>query len=210
MTQLDHAQQWSSENAKSQEKVPSMQLAITGRQTPPRPLRLSNCRKQLDARGISTATLEWAYRWLIAHQPPESPPVLAHGDHRMGNLLVDGCDLTAVLDWEWVHVGEASEDLAWFCARTWRFDAPASLGAGGLASVESFLDAYEQASGTTVDRVGFHWWLVMGTVFCGILRRDQAKTWLTEKDPSMRSVTVGRRVCEIEWDLLNLLDGRAL
>ena len=82
-------------------------------ETPPRPLRLSNCRKQLDAPGISTATFEWAYRWLIAHQPPESPPVLVHGDYRMGNLLVDGCDLTAVLDWEWVHVGEASEDLAW-------------------------------------------------------------------------------------------------
>jgi hypothetical protein len=32
MTLLDQAQQWSSENAKSQEKVPSMQLAITGRQ----------------------------------------------------------------------------------------------------------------------------------------------------------------------------------
>ncbi len=54
-----------------------------------------------------------------------SRTVLVHGDYRMGNLIVDGSDLAAVLDWELVHVGEAYEDLAWFCIRAWRFGAPA-------------------------------------------------------------------------------------
>ena len=47
-----------------------------------------------------------------------------HGDFRMGNLIVDGSGLAAVLDWELVHIGEPYEDLAWFCIRAWRFGAP--------------------------------------------------------------------------------------
>jgi aminoglycoside phosphotransferase (APT) family kinase protein len=173
---------------------------------PQRPYRLALCRNRLDAPGITSATFEWAYRWLTTHEPPPSPEVLAHGDYRMGNLLVDGTTLTAVLDWEWVHVSEANEDLAWFCTRAWRFGAPASLGAGGLGSIESFLDIYQQASGTTVDPVGFHWWRVMATLFCGILRRHLAQSWLTRQDPLLQLSLLGRQICEIEWDLLNLLD----
>ena len=97
----------------------------------------------------------------------------------MGNLIVDGSDLAAVLDWELVHIGEAYEDLAWFCIRAWRFGAPASLGAGGLGSIESFLRAYEQASGTTVDRVAFHWWLVLATLRWGVICRYQAERHLS-------------------------------
>jgi len=79
---------------------------------------------------------------------------LVHGDFRMGNLIVDDSGLAAVLDWELTHIGEAYEDLAWFCIRAWRFGAPETLGAGGLGSVEAFLRAYEEASGTAVDRDG--------------------------------------------------------
>src|SRR6185437_338495 len=71
---------------------------------PIRAQRLSICRRQLDTAGRTSATFEWAFRWLSAHQPPPSPTVLVHGDYRMGNLLVDGDELTAVIDWEWAHV----------------------------------------------------------------------------------------------------------
>ncbi|MBV8862122.1 MAG: phosphotransferase family protein, partial [Mycobacterium sp.] len=121
--------------------------------------QLAEWRVRLDAMGDTTATFECAFRWLAAHRPASSPPHLVHGDFRMGNLIVDGSKLAAVLDWELVHIGEVYEDLAWFCIRAWRFGAPADRGAGGLGSVEDFLCAYEQASGTTVDRVVFHWWL---------------------------------------------------
>jgi hypothetical protein len=63
----------------------------------------------------------------------------------MGNLIVDGSALAAVLDWELVHIGDIHEDLAWFCIRAWRFGAPASLAAGGLGSIPDFITAYEQA-----------------------------------------------------------------
>ncbi|MCV7095718.1 phosphotransferase family protein [Mycobacterium kubicae] len=168
--------------------------------------QLMQWRERLDAMGDTTATFEWGFRWLAAHQPPPSPAVLVHGDFRMGNLIVDGSDLAAVLDWELVHVGAAYEDLAWFCIRAWRFGAPASRGAGGLGGIEDFLQAYEEASETSLDRVAFHWWLVLATLRWGIICRHQAERHLSGQARSVELATIGRRVCETEWDLLALLD----
>lgn len=171
--------------------------------------QLVEWRERLDAMGDTTATFEWAFRRLAARRPQPSPAVLVHGDFRMGNLIVDGSDLAAVLDWELVHVGQAYEDLAWFCVRAWRFGAPASLGAGGLGSIESFLTGYERASRTTVDRAAFHWWLVLATLRWGIICRHQAQRHLSGQVRSVELAAIGRRVCENEWDLLDLLeDGR--
>ncbi|WP_131813306.1 phosphotransferase family protein, partial [Mycobacterium marseillense] len=75
--------------------------------------QLDEWRRRLDDMGDTTATFEWGFRWLAAHRPEPTPAVLVHGDFRMGNLIVDGPNLAAVLDWELVHVGQAYEDLAW-------------------------------------------------------------------------------------------------
>jgi aminoglycoside phosphotransferase (APT) family kinase protein len=167
--------------------------------------QLAEWRGRLDAMGDTTATFEWAFRWLAAHQPAPSPPRLVHGDYRMGNLIADGSDLAAVLDWELVHIGEVYEDLAWFCIRAWRFGAPADRDAGGLGSAEDFLRAYEQAGGATVDRLAFHWWLVLATLRWGVICRYQAERHLSGQHRSVELAAIGRRVCETEWDLLDLL-----
>jgi aminoglycoside phosphotransferase (APT) family kinase protein len=161
---------------------------------------------RLDDMGDTTATFEWAFRWLAANRPAPSRPYLVHGDYRMGNLIVDGSNLAAVLDWELVHVGEFYEDLAWFCIRAWRFGAPADHDAGGLGSVEDFLHGYEKAGGANVDPAAFHWWLVLATLRWGVICRYQAERHLSGQSRSVELATIGRRVCETEWDLLNLLD----
>lgn len=169
--------------------------------------QLSQWRDQLDEIGDTTATFEWTFRWLAEHRPQPSPHRLVHGDFRMGNLIVAGSDLAAVLDWELVHLGEVYEDLAWFCIRAWRFGAPPSLGAGGLGSVESFLTAYEAAGGAPVDRDAIHWWLVLATLRWGIICRYQAERHLSGQHRSVELAAIGRRVAETEWDLLGLLEG---
>jgi aminoglycoside phosphotransferase (APT) family kinase protein len=167
--------------------------------------QLTEWRDRLDAMGDTTATFEWAFRWLNAHRPPPSPPTLVHGDFRMGNLIVDETGLAAVLDWELVHIGEPYEDLAWFCIRAWRFGAPEQLGAGGLGSVETFLCAYEAAAGTTLDREAFRWWLTVATLRWGVICRFQAERHLSGQTPSVELAAIGRRVSETEWDVLDLL-----
>ncbi len=169
--------------------------------------QLAEWRQRVDAVGDTTATFEWAFRWLAAHRPAPSPHRLVHGDFRMGNLIVDGCTLAAVLDWELVHIGEIYEDLAWFCIRAWRFGAPAESAAGGLGTVEEFVAAYERAGGHTVDRDALHWWLVLATLKWGVICRVQAERHLSGETRSVELATIGRRVCENEWDILDLLEG---
>ena len=169
--------------------------------------QLSEWRDRLDEMRDTTATFEWAFRWLAANRPPSSPHVLVHGDFRMGNLIVDENGLAAVLDWELVYTGEVYEDLAWFCIRAWRFSAPEDLGAGGLGSVESFLSAYESAAGTELDRDVFRWWLTVATLRWGVICRFQAERHLSGQTPSVELAAIGRRVAETEWDVLDLLTG---
>jgi aminoglycoside phosphotransferase (APT) family kinase protein len=169
--------------------------------------QLTEWHDRLDEIGDTTATFEWAFRWLDAHRPPPSPPRLVHGDFRMGNLIVDKTGLAAVLDWELVHIGEVYEDLAWFCIRAWRFGAPERLGAGGLGSVESFVSAYEAAGGAAVDRDAFRWWLTLATLRWGVICRFQAERHLSGQNPSVELAAIGRRVSETEWDVLDLLEG---
>jgi len=46
--------------------------------------------------------------------PEPGSGVLVHGDFGPQNLLLaDDLTVAAVLDWEWVHVGDPLEDLAW-------------------------------------------------------------------------------------------------
>ncbi len=168
--------------------------------------QLAGCRRQLDGIGDTTATFEWAFRWLAARRPAPVPAGLVHGDFRMGNLIVDGSQLAAVLDWELVHAGDVCEDLAWFCLRAWRFGAPARRGAGGLGGVEEFLAGYEQAAGGTVDRARFAWWLLLGTLRWGVICRYQAQRHLSGQTRSVELAAIGRRVAETEWDLLELLE----
>lgn len=168
---------------------------------------LSGSRDRLDEMGDTTATFEWTLRQLDRERPDPSPMRLIHGDFRMGNLIVDESGLAAVLDWELTHLGEIYEDLAWFCIRAWRFGAPETMGAGGLGSVETFLQAYEEASGTPVDRAAFRWWLTVATLKWGVICRYQAERHLSGQTRSVELAAIGRRVSETEWDLLDLLEG---
>lgn len=167
---------------------------------------LDEWRAQLDEMGDTTAVFEYAFRWLERHRPARTPAVLVHGDFRMGNLIVDDGRLAAVLDWELTHIGEALDDLAWFCIRAWRFGAPRELAAGGLGSIEEFVTAYEAAGGAAVDRAALRWWLVAATLRWGVICRYQFERHRSGQTRSVELAAIGRRVCETEHDLLTLLE----
>ena len=164
-------------------------------------------RDQMDAIGQPSAVFEIALRWLLRHRPPPGGTAVVHGDFRLGNLIVDESGLAAVLDWELVHRGDPLEDLGWFCVRAWRFGEDARP-AGGLGSVEEFVRAYERAAGTPVDRDAVRWWQVLGTLRWGVICQRQALRHLSGQTRSVELAAIGRRACENEWDLLELLAGQ--
>lgn len=55
----------------------------------------------------------WAIRWLKAHCPVAPRVAIVHGDYRTGNFLEKDGTITAILDWELVHLGDPHEDLGW-------------------------------------------------------------------------------------------------
>jgi hypothetical protein len=170
--------------------------------------QLEQFRTVLDTLGEPHPAFELGFRWLEANRPPSARVTVVHGDFRLGNLLVDRNGLRAVLDWELAHLGDPLEDLGWFCVRAWRFGSP--LPAGGVATREALVDAYEAAAGTRVDLDALRWWEVLGTLKWGVICVMQAWGHLSGTTRSVELATIGRRVCENEWDLLGLLPGGPL
>ena len=72
------------------------------------------------------------------------------------------------------------------------------------------MEAYEAASGRAVDPEVLRWWEVLGTLKWGVICVMQAWGHLSGASRSVELATIGRRVCENEWDLLGLLPGGPL
>jgi aminoglycoside phosphotransferase (APT) family kinase protein len=161
-------------------------------------------RAALDGLGEPHPVFELALRWLGERAPAGRAPALVHGDFRVGNVIVGPEGLRAVLDWELAHTGDPAEDLGWFCVRAWRFGADRRP-AGGLGSREELLDAYARAGGAPVDAGDLRFWEVYGTLRWGIMCGIQASVHLSGAVRSVELATIGRRACEMEWALLELI-----
>jgi aminoglycoside phosphotransferase (APT) family kinase protein len=164
--------------------------------------QVAQFRDLLDAMGEPSPAFELGLRWLEAHRPDEVESTVVHGDLRLGNLIIDGDGLRAVIDWELAHEGDPVEDLAWPCVRAWRFGGPEPV--GGFGDRDAFYEAYEAVSGTAVDRERAHWWEALSTLKWGVMCILQAQTHLGGVNRSVELATIGRRVCENEYDLLRL------
>lgn len=102
-----------------------------------------------------------AYHWLRAHAPPIDRVSLVHGDFRPGNFLFDPTtgEITAMLDWEMVHLGDRHEDLAFLLSPL--FEETAEDGAvlaAGLCPRAELIADYQRLSGLPVDehRLGYY------------------------------------------------------
>ncbi|MDJ0852187.1 MAG: phosphotransferase family protein [Myxococcota bacterium] len=148
--------------------------------------------------------LRLGLNWLRRHPPAAPPrPALVHGDFRNGNVLVTETGLAAVLDWELAHRGDPMEDLAWLCLRTWRFGLDEHE-VGGFARRSVLREAYEAAGGAWREEA-FHWWTVARTAWWGLGLARQAQAFLDGQAPSIVLAASGRRVVELEYDLLTLI-----
>ena len=160
--------------------------------------------RQLDEVGEPLPAVELGLRWLRANAPEPAEPRLVHGDFRLGNFIVDETGLGAVIDWELAHLGDPAEDIGWLCIRSWRFgndDQPVA----GVGQLDRFISAYESAGGPPVDRERVAYWEAFGNVKWAVICAAQAHDHLTGVRRSHELASLGRRVCEPEWDLLDLI-----
>ncbi len=159
----------------------------------------------LDDLGVSSPPWEFALRWAEHHAPDCAQRTFIHGDFRLGNLLVDAQGLAAVIDWEFAHVGDPLEELAYPCMRDWRF-GNGRLHFAGLSDRETFLRHYEAYSGRQVDRAAVDWWEIMGNIRWGIICMSQAQRHLSGKEQSVELASLGRRSAEMQLEALRLIE----
>jgi aminoglycoside phosphotransferase (APT) family kinase protein len=162
-------------------------------------------RTRLDALDEPHPALEFGLRWLERHPTPARAKGLAHGDFRIGNFMVDGAVVTALLDWECSHLGSPAEDLGWLCTRSWRFGR-LNLHAGGLATRDALLDAYCAQGGARIEADEVRWWEIYGLIRWGMYNVLQAYGHMQGRKSPAYAVC-GRNVAMMEYDLMMTLKG---
>ncbi len=166
--------------------------------------QIAHYRAVLDRIGVAAPALELGLAWAAAHRPTAPRHTLVHGDFRLGNLMVDGQGLAAVLDWELSHSGDPMEDLGWLCIRSWRFGRP-DLPVAGIGMRETLFAAYEDEAGMAVDRSAVNFWEVFGNVKWGAICLIQANRHVGGQTRSIELAAIGRRMQEPASDLVGLL-----
>lgn len=154
--------------------------------------------------GVDSPVFDLAFGWLRQRVVDRPAQTIVHGDFRSGNLLVAPDGLVAVLDWELAHLGDGHEDLGWLCCNSWRFgvwDRPV----GGFGEREALYAAYEAAGGGPVDRDRAHFWEMWGTLKWGIACLQLGDDHVSGRLRSVERAAIGRRVSEVELDLMHMM-----
>ena len=103
-------------------------------------LRIRELRTGADATPAAAVALDW----LAAHVPDAGgSTALCHGDAGPGNFLHDGGAVTALLDWEFAHVGDPHDDLAWVAVRNQLL--------GRALPLDATAAGWREASGADID-----------------------------------------------------------
>ena len=160
---------------------------------------------ELDSVGEPHPAIEYGLWWLRAHRPEPLPEVVSHGDFRLGNIAVSERGLEYVLDWEFAHLSDPQEDVAWPIVRAWRFGAD-DRRLGGIGEVGPYLERYGELTGRSIGEDELLWWEVLGNVKWATGCLTQCRRHLNGQDRSVEYAVLGRMAAEMEYELLDLIE----
>jgi aminoglycoside phosphotransferase (APT) family kinase protein len=167
---------------------------------------LESLEEQLDTLPEPHPAIELGLRWLRDNERTTQDLVLVHGDFRLGNFIVDEQGMVAVLDWELARRGEPAEDLGWTLVRAWRFGAD-DRRLAGVGDVEPFLARYNDLTGRNLSLEDLFYWEFAGNVRWAIGSVRQGMRHLSGEERSVELAILGRLAAEVEYEVLNLLEG---
>jgi aminoglycoside phosphotransferase (APT) family kinase protein len=126
--------------------------------------------------------LEVAFAWLETHIPadPGFGPTLVHADYGFHNLMMEGGEVTAILDWEFAHVGDPAEDVNYcrqFIARYVPF--------------EYFLECYHKRGGKSYDNARDRFFTVWRNVRNAVASIGALRAFKDETPGNIKMATAG-------------------
>jgi aminoglycoside phosphotransferase (APT) family kinase protein len=112
--------------------------------------------------------LELVTHWLRSQAPENAVTTVVHGDFKAGNVLLVGdlmhdvgaATVSAVLDWETVHLGDPREDLGWVTnpLRAREHRVP------GAWEPADLLARWIERTGLSAEPEAVHWWSVLANL----------------------------------------------
>ena len=160
---------------------------------------------ELDSVHEPHPAIEYGLWWVRERIGEPEELVVTHGDWRIGNLAIDVPGLVSVLDWEFAHLADPREDVAWPLVRAWRFGAD-ERHVGGVADLEPYLARYDELTGRTIAAEELLAWEVFGNVKWATGCLTQARRHLDGHDRSVELAVLGRIAAEMEYELLDLIE----
>lgn len=118
--------------------------------------------------------LELAILWLRDHAPRAQQTVLVHADFKAGNVLLEGTDVVALLDWELAHLGDPMEDIGWV---TQPLREREHLIAGAWERPQ-LLERYRSMTGFDVEPESVRWWNVFSTFKTAVMQVSGLRSYL--------------------------------
>ncbi len=114
------------------------------------------------SRGAPDVELEYAFAWLAANPPTEvTGTALIHGDCGPGNFLYDDEGVTALIDWEFAHIGDPVDDMAWLEFRILR-------DGGSQQLADEVIAHYTRISGRALNSGGLQYYRCMVLLRCAV------------------------------------------
>ena len=112
---------------------------------------------------VAVPEMEEALRLLGERMPAQIGASIVHGDYRLGNMIVAGGRIQAVLDWELCTLGDPLADLG-YLLNTWlapderRGDAEDTMPttAGGFSSREALVARYAALTGFDLTHIDYY------------------------------------------------------
>ncbi|WP_420466020.1 phosphotransferase family protein [Panacagrimonas sp.] len=152
------------------------------------------------------AMLTWAFRWLRQNLPVAPRVSLVHGDYRLGNFLEQDGRITAILDWELVHLGDPHEDLGWAFL-------PQYTGGSGLIcrllTKEDFIAQYEREAGFQVNPASLQFYLVFSLVKLAITHMAAVRCYEDGRFNDMRMPAMGTQIAPVLRQISKMLPAEA-
>lgn len=143
--------------------------------------------------------LVYLFAWLRRRPPPARRISVVHGDLRFGNLLYDGDQLTALLDWEMTHLGDPVEDLGWVYRTLWSPERALPFAA--------FLAAYAEAGGDVPEPEHLRWYQVLAEVKHATISLTAGRAFANRDTFSLRHADRAATVPAFVIRALELVDG---